>query len=121
MSDLKGKLYVEFRNDKHVINTDRARVIIADADTGCAEILASFAESDFAVQAFEAPWIDWHYDADMCAFAGDEPVAIPQRASGTPLTTDELDAKGRACVRDPTQACWESVASPRLNETSRRA
>ncbi len=83
--DLKGQLYVEFRDDKHIINTDRGLVWVADGDTGCDTIWTAL-NAGQAPPSIEASWMDWRYDADMCAFAIGEPVAIPEHASGSRTT-----------------------------------
>ncbi len=83
VSDLEGALSVEFRSDKHIINTDRGLVLIVDADTGCDVVSASVSATRQWPNLLDEAWIDWRHDADMCEFGSAEPVAIPLREQAT--------------------------------------
>ncbi len=85
-NELAGELYVEFQNDADIINTDRGHVLIADANTSCDEIWSWARYARQSLASLEEPWIDWRYDADMCAFASEQPVAIPVRAASNRST-----------------------------------
>lgn len=72
--DIGGRVYFEFYNDKHIIDTDRMLLLFAEPGVDCREIdlavSATFAESpSFFTERLLARLGEralWHHDGDMC-------------------------------------------------------
>ncbi len=69
-SGLEGRLLLEFRDDRHIINTERMRALISDTTFDCTDHLAVVEGSDFSNPntKIEHRALRWQSDADLCAF-----------------------------------------------------